>query len=365
MSGKRSHDATGASVVRALRIGLPGSQAPAQDVTRAAARAEEEGYASIWWADRLMGWLPRGPHALLDPFTVMAASAVRTSRIVLGTAVADPLRRHPAQLAQTALSLQQLSGGRLTLGVGCGEVAGTLPYGISYEKPVARLEEAIHVLRLLWTSREPVSFDGTYYRLDRAICGLAETVEPPPVWVAAHRPRMLRITGRLADGWMPTAHGPLAYASQLGDIRAAEAGAGRPAGSVEAGAFLWLVAAESKERARELFAAPSLRALGLLLPGGALQSSPLREGPFAHLVPTDPAMLDLVPQIDPAELASVIPHGTPEQIAEEVRRYVDAGAEHVVLCDMAAASGLDPGHGLKPLDVYAAIRAALGVPAEP
>lgn len=348
---------------RPLRLGVPGSQLPAQDVTRAAVRAEEEGFASMWWADRLMGWLPHGPHALLDPFTVMAASAVRTDRILLGTAVADPLRRHPAQLAQTALSLQQLSGGRLALGIGCGEVAGTLPYGIAYEKPVSRLEEAIAVLRLLWTSTEPVSFDGSHYRLDRAICGLAEVVAPPPVWLAAHRPRMLGITGRLGDGWMPTAAGVDAYGEQLGRIRAAEREAGRPAGSVEAGAFLWLVAAKSRERARELLAAPGLRALGLLLPGGTLRSSPLREGPFAHLVPTDPAVLDLVPQIDPDELAGVIPHGTPDEIAAEVRRYVDAGAEHVVLCDMAAASGLDPGHGLKPLEVYGAIRAALAVPA--
>lgn len=344
---------------RGVRIGVPGSQLPARDVTRAAVRAEEDGFASMWWADRLMGWLPNGPHALLDPFTVMAASAVRTDRIVLGTAVADPLRRHPAQLAQTALSLQQLSGGRLTLGVGCGEVAGTLPYGISYEKPVSRLEEALQVMRLLWTSTEPVSFEGTFYTLDRAICGLAATVKPPPVWVAAHRPRMLQLTGRYADGWMPTAHGSVAYASQLDAIRTAETEAGRPAGSVEAGAFLWLVAAGSEERARELFEEPGLRALGLLLPGGSLRSSPLREGPFAHLVPTDPGVLDLIPQIDVDELASVIPHGTPEQIAETVRAYVDAGAQHVVLCDMAAASGLDPGHGLKPLEVYAAIRLAL------
>jgi alkanesulfonate monooxygenase SsuD/methylene tetrahydromethanopterin reductase-like flavin-dependent oxidoreductase (luciferase family) len=108
-----------------------------------------------------------------------------------------------------------------------------------------------------------------------------------------------------------------------------------------------------------LLEAPDLRALGLLLPAGALESSPLRDGPFAHLVPTDPATLDLVPQIDVDELGAVLPHGTPEEIAAEVATYVEAGAEHVVLCDMAAASGLDPGHGLKPLEVVAEIRAAL------
>jgi phthiodiolone/phenolphthiodiolone dimycocerosates ketoreductase len=346
-----------------LRLGVPGSQLPAPDATRVTLRAEEQGFDSIWWADRLMGWLPEGPHALLDPVALIAASAVRTERIALGTAVVDPLRRHPAQLAQTALSLQQLSGGRLVLGVGCGEIAGTVPYGISYDKPVARLEEALHVMRLLWTSAEPISFDGRFFRLDGAICGLGAVVDPPPVWVAAHKPRMLGITGRSADGWMPTAHGAGPYADELAVIREAEGAAGRPAGSVVAGAFLWLVAADSGERARELFAAPGLRAIGLLLPGGSLQSSPLHEGPAAHLVPTDPAVSELVPKIDPDELASVIPHGTPEQIAAGIAAYVEAGAEHVVLCDMAAASGLDPGHGLKPFELYSAIRDALGATA--
>jgi phthiodiolone/phenolphthiodiolone dimycocerosates ketoreductase len=285
---------------------------------------------------------------------------VRTERVALGTAVADPLRRHPAQFAQTALSLQQLSSGRLILGVGCGEVAGTVPYGISYDKPVARLEEALQVMRLLWSSVEPISFDGAFYRLDGAICGLGAVVDPPPVWVAGHKPRMLGITGRYGDGWMPTAHGPDAFADQLAVIRDAEQAAGRPPGSVVAGAFLWLVAADSRERARELFAAPGLRAIGLLFPGGSLQSNPLTFGPAAHLVPTDPAVSGLVPEIDPDELASIVPHGTPDQIAEGVAAYVEAGAQHIVLCDMAAASGLDPGHGLKPFEVYAAIRDSLG-----
>lgn len=347
------------NTTRVLEIGIPGSQLPSSDPTRLAVRAEEAGFDSIWWADRLMGWLPDGPHALLDQFTVMAASAVPTNTIRLGTAVADPLRRHPAQAAQTALSLQQLSGGRLVFGAGCGEVAGTRPYGISYDKPVSRLEEALHVMRLLWTSTDPVSFDGTFYRLDRAICGLSATTTPPPVWLAAHGPRMLSITGRLADGWLPTVHDADLYREQLERIRQAEAEAGRAPGSVRAGAFLWLVAADSRERAAALFERRGLRALGLLLPGGALPSSPLREGPFAHLVPTDPAVDELVARIDPAELAATVPHGSPEDIAREVRRYVDAGAEHVVLCDMAPAAGVDPGHGLRSLEVYTEIRRAL------
>src|SRR4051794_36331298 len=124
---------------RPIRFGVPGSQLPARDPAAAAVRAEDAGFDSMWWADRLMGWLPDGPHALLDPFALMAVAAVATEHLLLGTAVADPIRRHPAQLAQTALTVQQLAAGRVLLGVGCGEVAGTRPYGIRYDKPVAHL----------------------------------------------------------------------------------------------------------------------------------------------------------------------------------------------------------------------------------
>src|SRR3954469_21047757 len=106
----------------ALRFGVPGSQLPAKDPVIAPRRAEAAGFDSMWWADRLMGGMPDGPHQLLDPFPLMSAAAGATDQLLLGTAVADPLRRHPAQLAQTALTVANLSGGRLLLGVGCGEV---------------------------------------------------------------------------------------------------------------------------------------------------------------------------------------------------------------------------------------------------
>ncbi|MCZ7526640.1 MAG: LLM class flavin-dependent oxidoreductase [Acidimicrobiia bacterium] len=341
-----------------IRFGIPGSQLPARDATRAVRAAEEAGFDSMWWADRLMGWLPEGPHALLDPFPLMGAAAVATGRIHLGTAVTDPLRRHPAQLAQSAVTLQQLSGGRLLLGVGCGEVAGTRPYGIPYEKPVGRLEEALQVMRALWRDGRPVDFAGEHYHLDQALCGLSAVVPAPPVWVAAHGPRTLRITGSRADGWLPTAFGPEPYREALAAVRAAAADAGRAPSAVEAGAFVWLVAGADREVARRLLEVPALRALGLLLPQGALTRTPLPEGPWGSLVPTDPRLHDLVAGIDVDELAGVIPHGSPDDIAATLAAYVDAGAEHLVLCDMSAASGRDNGLGLGYLETHAAIRDA-------
>lgn len=341
-----------------LRFGVPGSQLPSRDATRPALEAEEMAFDSMWWADRLMGWMPAGPHALLDPFTVMSAVSAGTSSILLGTAVADPLRRHPAQLAQTALSLQQLSGNRLLLGIGPGEAAGTTPYGISFDRPVGRFQEAIQVMRGLW-SGELFDFTGEHYRLHEALCGLAAQVPAPPVWIAAHGPRTLAITGRFADGWIPTGHGAAAYADQLDEIRDASAAADRAPEAVEPGVFAWMVAAEDTDLARRLFANPGLRALGLLLPQGALSTSPLPRGPWSSLIPTDPAIHEMVQAVDVDELTTVIPHGNPDDIAAQLVRYVDAGARHLVLCDMSPAAGKDNRLGMRRIDIHRAVRDAM------
>lgn len=340
----------------AIRIGVPGSQLPSRDVTRLGRAAEEDGFDSVWWADRLMGWLPAGPHALLDPVPVMAATAAATERIQLGTAVMDPLRRHPAQLAQTALSLQHMAGGRLRLGLGAGEAAGTLPYGLPHHKPVSRLEEALAVVRLLWSTDEPVDFDGNHYQLDRALCGLAGHVPPPPVWLAAHGPRTLGITGTHADGWLPTGHGPEAYRAGLSRIQEAAKAAGRAPDAVEPGVFVWAVVASSRAHARELLAGPSLRALGLLLPQGALSTTPLPDGPWASLIPSHGTMLDLASGVDVDELATVLPHGTPDDVADDLAAYVEAGARHLVVADMSGVAASDNGLHLDPWATLVAIK---------
>ncbi len=344
--------------LRPLRVGIPAPQLAGSDPARAARRCEEAGLDSMWWADRLAGWMPEGPHALLDPFPAMTVAGGATTNLLLGTAVADVLRRHPAQLAQTALTVQDLTGGRLLLGVGCGEAAGTVPYGLSFSRPTDRLEEALTVLRALWHDGGPANFTGTHYSLTDARCGLAAKVAPPPVWLAAHGPRMLALTGSTADGWLPTGCGPATFATQLAAVRAAEAASGRDPGSVEAGVFVWVVAAHDRAAARALLEDDQLRALGLLLPHGVLASSPLRRGPSQDLLAT-PETIDLARRIDPNELAEVLPHGDPDDLVAELARYRDEGAEHIVVCDMAPLARRETGLVLRPLELYARIRDAL------
>jgi phthiodiolone/phenolphthiodiolone dimycocerosates ketoreductase len=182
-----------------------------------------------------MGWIPDSvwtedltdlakyqdnPHVHFDPLMMMGAAGAATSTIKVGVCVTDTIRRHPAMLAQAALTADHLSQGRAILGLGSGERMNIAPYGLSFEKPVGVLEEAIQVMRLLWSTTKPVDFHGKFFDLDDAVLGLEPYAGvPPQVWVAAHGPRMLRITGRLGDGWLPTNIKPDAYATKLAAIQ--------------------------------------------------------------------------------------------------------------------------------------------------
>jgi alkanesulfonate monooxygenase SsuD/methylene tetrahydromethanopterin reductase-like flavin-dependent oxidoreductase (luciferase family) len=164
--------------------------------------AERLGYDLVGIQDH-----PYNPQ-YLDTMTLLAVLAARTTRIGLFPDVASLPLRPPAVLAKTAATLDLLSGGRFDLGLGAGAVWPAIgAFGgpqRSAGEAVAALEEAIKVLRLLWSEERSARLHGAHYRLDGAHPG------PRPsrkigVWIGAYGPRMLALTGRLADGWVPSA----------------------------------------------------------------------------------------------------------------------------------------------------------------
>ena len=131
-------------------------------------QAEAAGYDSVWFPDHLMGWFPRSlwtpeassivnllpsPHLYLDPTVLIALVGHATERVILGTGVTDIIRRSPPDVARTFVTLSLATQGRAVLGLGAGERLNTEPYGLDYGKQVSRLEEALHIIRLLWASR--------------------------------------------------------------------------------------------------------------------------------------------------------------------------------------------------------------------
>ncbi len=166
-----------------------------------------------------------------DTWTLLTAIAIRTSRIsVFSDVVSLPLRP-PAVLAKAAASLDLLSGGRVELGLGAGAFWDAIaamggPLRTAGES-VSALEEAIQVIRLMWSGQRSVRFWGRFYQLAGAHPGPVPA-HPIGIWLGAYKPRMLALTGRLADGWIPSSPGlppdRLADASRRVDEAAAAAG---------------------------------------------------------------------------------------------------------------------------------------------
>ncbi|HVH65805.1 MAG TPA: LLM class flavin-dependent oxidoreductase, partial [Candidatus Acidoferrum sp.] len=143
----------------------------------------------------------------LDTLTLIGAIAVQTQRVRLFTDVANLQLRQPALLAKWAASLDVMTNGRIELGLGSGAFPqGVMAMGVEPREAgeaVSALEEAIAVIRLMWTGQKGARLDGRYYQL-RGVHAGPGPAHKIGIWLGAYRPRMLAITGRLADGWLPS-----------------------------------------------------------------------------------------------------------------------------------------------------------------
>ena len=168
----------------------------------------------------------------LDTWTLLSNLAQRTERIRLVPDVANLPLRPPAVLARAAASLDVLSGGRVELGLGAGAFRDAIAsMGGPRHSPgeaIEALAEAITVLRELWTPGEPVVFKGIHYRLDGARPG-PFPAHPIGIYLGAIKRRMLELTGRMGDGWLPSSFysPPEAVAEQVKVLDAAAVDAGR------------------------------------------------------------------------------------------------------------------------------------------
>jgi len=183
-----------------------------------ARRAESLGFDSLWTGDSLTA-RPR-----MDPVVVLANLASATSRIMLGTAALTAALRHPVVGANMLAALDQVSGGRLTIGVGSGfpapeSAAEFATAGVPFTARVARLDETVAVWRACW--RGDSSLTGPLWQLS----GLEQLPPPfakdgPGVWLAASdSPRVLRRVAAGYDGWLPYLPTPEAYAKAWDTIR--------------------------------------------------------------------------------------------------------------------------------------------------
>jgi phthiodiolone/phenolphthiodiolone dimycocerosates ketoreductase len=260
----------------------------------------------------------------------------------LAVGVTEPIRRHPVLIAQAFMTLAHVTRRPPILGIGAGEAENIVPYGLDFSSPVSRLEEAVQIIRLCFDSDGPFDFEGTHFSMEKAVMDL----NPPPgrtpeLWIAAHRPRMLSLTGRYADGWYPTfPFSPQEYGTLLGEVRAAAVSAGRDPAAIVPGWQAFAVIGRTERAARRLLEAKGVRFTALLAPAYTWKAMGV-DHPFGE---NFRGMIDFVPQhYERAELEAAVDAvpvdllaeatlwGTPRVVRSRLHAYVDAGLRHLVL----------------------------------
>ena len=298
------------------------------------------------WAARRVS----SPHALFEYQTLLGSLAARAGRMQLGVSVTKPVGRHPVLIAQAALTLAHLTKRAPILGIGTGERMNIEPYGLPHADAVDRLAEALQIIRRCFTSHGPIDFAGKHFRLERAVMDL----QPPPgrtpeIWVAAHGPRMLALTGRYGDGWAPATGAvtsPEDYRSKLAQIHAAAKDAGRDPEAITPALFAYIGVAPTERKVVALLNSRLLRYFALLLPADRWREVGM-EHPFGaqcrgavDIVPEtyDRATLEnAIAAVPPEVIRNGFLIGTPDQVIARLQQFGDAGLRHVVLAPLSAA----------------------------
>ena len=317
---------------------------------------EEMGADSYWAPDHILGvfhpglWseiplsaLAADPDAFYDPFCYGAVVGTMTQK-PFGISVTDSTCRRAADLARTALTLNDLNPGGFILGIGSGEAESTVPFGYPFEKPVALLEECLIELRSLLD-------EGTMPGNPVGRMGLpleAEGRGKPDVWVAGHGPRMLRLTGEYGDGWIPAwGMSPEEYGNKLQTIAGHAEKANRP--TPVASMLPFVLFAESAERAEEMFEAEPLGKLfGLFAMGSVWEQHGLTH-PLGNdsqgfidviIHDLDPDELrDLAPTIPFEMVQQVLFVGNADELATQFEAYAKAGLEYIVMANLTGVVG--------------------------
>ena len=195
-------------------VGLPHFRrlASTEAIVTVAQQAEALGFDSVWVSDHIVvprSAIPRFGEVFFEPFTTLAYVAGKTRRIRLGTSVIILPYRHPLFMGKALATLDVLSGGRLIVGAAVGWLAEEFEaLGIPFTERGARSDEALMVMRTLWTEAEP-RFEGRYFRFSGIKAEPKPLQKPhPPIWIGGNSPAAFRRAAEFAGAWHPS-HRPV------------------------------------------------------------------------------------------------------------------------------------------------------------
>jgi coenzyme F420-dependent glucose-6-phosphate dehydrogenase len=250
----------------------------------------------------------------------LAALGARTDRVTIGTSVLTPtFRYHPAIVAQAFATLGCLYPGRVVLGMGSGESMNEVPLGVEWpdgKERFARFREAVKLIRELW-SEERVSFEGEYYRTDKAtIYDRPDT--PVPVWLAASGPAATRFAGRQGDGYITTSgKDPALYTDTLlPAVRTGAEAAGRDVADIDM--MIEVKVSFDHDRDAAMEATRFWGALGLTPEQKSGVEDPVEMQRLADELSVEQTARRFIVSTDP------------DEHVEKIRTYIDLGFNHLV-----------------------------------
>jgi probable F420-dependent oxidoreductase len=227
------------------------------------ARAEELGFDSAWTQEGILG-----PGPQLSPIEAMTYAAACTDQLRLGCVVFVSTLHSPVHLAKSLSTLDQLSRGRIEVGVGTGGKGRPFAaFGVDPSRYVSRFTEGLALMKALWT--EPrVTFDGEFWQLENAAMEPKPFQKPyPRLWFGGASEPALRRAVRLGDGFFGAGSSSTArFAEQVQIVRGALAEAGRPAGDFPVAKRVYIAIDEDAERARSRTNAALERIYGVRVP---------------------------------------------------------------------------------------------------
>lgn len=326
---------------RKVRLGVQVRVGPMSDIVEQSILCEKHGFDSIWCPDHFIGGNP----AFMWPELTISLTmmGINTSKVIVGSAATDALKRHPATIAQSIATLDYIVGGRTALGIGAGEAMNLVPFGIPMTNLYTKLKEAIQVINLLWKAEfnKPANFKGKFYRLTNAFLQVNPIMEPhPPIYIGSFKPKMLELTGELADGWMPFSHTPETYKKCLyGPIRSAAKNAGRSLSEIEPALLPATSISKDREKARKGIEGAAKRFL-VLLPSVLKEVAPRVKHPGPHYTLAywkgriERENFEIISQTAeeiPSEIAlKTVIWGTPDDCIEQVDKFLKAGCCHII-----------------------------------
>lgn len=272
------------------------------DVLAVAREAERVGLRALWLSDHLFLNKDSTATNCLEAWSALAALAVDTKTIRLGTMVTSQSYRNPALLAKIAAGVDHMSNGRLEFGVGAGwKEIEYRAYGYDFPPAGTRVDQLVETLEIctrMWTE-DRATFAGKHYRIENALCAPKPVQRPLPIWIGGRKPRILRIGAKWAQAfnWLPEGGFPTPEQVRGGmrDIDLACVSVKRDPQTLRRSVFLYALIGEDERRANEIVAEVAAKA---------------KQSPDEWRTARPGAMV-----------------GSPEQVATRLREHIAAGAQ--------------------------------------